>query len=37
MGLLPDITRIGYHMQEPRIVDDRGRFGVRVFRELTGG
>jgi 2-polyprenyl-6-methoxyphenol hydroxylase-like FAD-dependent oxidoreductase len=41
MGLLPDITRIGYHMQEVRIVDDRGRrlsgFGVQVFRELTGG
>ena len=41
MGLLPDITRIGYHMQELRIVDDRGRrlsgFGVQVFRELTGG
>ena len=25
MGLLPDIARIGYHMQELRIVDDRGR------------
>jgi len=41
MGLLPDITRIGYHMQELRIVDDRGRrlsgFGVQAFRELTGG
>ena len=41
MGLLPDIARIGYHMQELRIVDDHGRrlsgFGVRVFRELTGG
>jgi 2-polyprenyl-6-methoxyphenol hydroxylase-like FAD-dependent oxidoreductase len=41
MGLLPDIARIGYHVQELRIVDDRGRrlsgFGVRVFRELTGG
>ena len=41
MGLLPDITRIGYHMQELRIVDDCGRrlsgFGVQVFRELTGG
>ena len=41
MGLLPDITRIGYHTQELRIVDDRGRrlsgFGVQVFRELTGG
>ena len=41
MGLLPDITRIGYRMQELRIVDDCSRrlsgFGVLVFRELTGG
>jgi 2-polyprenyl-6-methoxyphenol hydroxylase-like FAD-dependent oxidoreductase len=41
MGLLPDIARIGYHMQELRIVDDGGRrlsgFGVQVFRGLTGG
>jgi 2-polyprenyl-6-methoxyphenol hydroxylase-like FAD-dependent oxidoreductase len=41
MGLLPDIARIGYHVQELRIVDDRGQrrsgFGVQVFRELTGG
>jgi 2-polyprenyl-6-methoxyphenol hydroxylase-like FAD-dependent oxidoreductase len=41
MGLLPDIVRIGYRMQELRIVDDCGRrvsgFGVQVFRELTGG
>jgi 2-polyprenyl-6-methoxyphenol hydroxylase-like FAD-dependent oxidoreductase len=41
MGLLSEIARIGYHMQELRIVDDRGRrrsgFGVQVFRELTGG
>ena len=41
MGLLPDIARIGYHMQELRIVDDSGRrlsgFGVQVFRELTRG
>ncbi len=41
MELLPDITRVGYHMQELRIVDDGGRrlsgFGVQVFRELTGG
>jgi 2-polyprenyl-6-methoxyphenol hydroxylase-like FAD-dependent oxidoreductase len=41
MGLLPDIARIGYHMQELRIVDDCGRrlsgFGVQVFRQLTGG
>lgn len=41
MGLLPDIARIGYHTQELRVVDERGRrlsgFGVQVFRELTGG
>jgi 2-polyprenyl-6-methoxyphenol hydroxylase-like FAD-dependent oxidoreductase len=41
MGLLPDIARIGYHVQELRIVDNLGRrlsgFGVQVFRELTGG
>jgi hypothetical protein len=41
MGLVPDIARLGYHMRELRIVDDYGRrlsgFGVRVFRELTGG
>ena len=41
MGLLPDIAKLGYHMQELRIVDDHGRrlsgFGVRVFRELTSG
>lgn len=41
MGLLPDIARMGYHVQELRIVDDRGKrlsgFGVQVFRELTHG
>src|SRR5215472_5975559 len=41
MGLLPDITRIGYRMQEMRIVDDRGQgvsgFDVQVIRELTEG
>ena len=41
MGLVPAINRAGYHMQEMRIVDDRGRrvtgFGTRVFTELTGG
>jgi 2-polyprenyl-6-methoxyphenol hydroxylase-like FAD-dependent oxidoreductase len=41
MGLLPDIARIGYHVQELRIVDNLGRrlsgFGVQVFRQLTGG
>jgi 2-polyprenyl-6-methoxyphenol hydroxylase-like FAD-dependent oxidoreductase len=41
MGLRPDIARIGYHMRELRIVDDRGRrlsgFDVEVLRELTNG
>jgi 2-polyprenyl-6-methoxyphenol hydroxylase-like FAD-dependent oxidoreductase len=41
MGLLPDIKRIGYTMQEMRIVDDSGRrmsgFDVQVIRELTEG
>src|SRR5690348_1246605 len=41
MGLAADINRIGYHMRELRIVDDRGRritgFGAGVLRELTGG
>jgi 2-polyprenyl-6-methoxyphenol hydroxylase-like FAD-dependent oxidoreductase len=41
MGLLNDINRIGYHMREMRIVDERGErvtgFGTSVFRELTGG
>ena len=40
MGLASDIERVGYHMQEMRIVNDRGTrvagFGTRVFRELTG-
>jgi 2-polyprenyl-6-methoxyphenol hydroxylase-like FAD-dependent oxidoreductase len=41
MGLLREINRIGYHIRELRIVDDRGKcvtgFGTNVFRELTGG
>ncbi len=41
MGLKGDIDRIGYHIRELRIVDDRGEriagFGTKVFRELTGG
>ena len=41
MGLANDIERVGYHMRELRIVDDRGKrvagFGTKVFRELTGG
>src|SRR5271167_2794920 len=40
MGLANDIERVGYHMRELRIVDDRGErvagFGTNVFRELTG-
>jgi 2-polyprenyl-6-methoxyphenol hydroxylase-like FAD-dependent oxidoreductase len=41
MGLLPDINRDGYRVEEMRIVDDAGRrlagFGTRVMTELTGG
>ena len=41
MGLANDIERVGYHMRELRIVDDRGDrvagFGTKVFSELTGG
>ena len=41
MGLANDIERVGYHMRELRIVDERGErvagFGTNVFRELTGG
>jgi 2-polyprenyl-6-methoxyphenol hydroxylase-like FAD-dependent oxidoreductase len=41
MGLVNDINRIGYHMREMRIVDDRGQrvtgFGTKVFRELMNG
>ena len=41
MGLEPDLERLGYHMREMRIVDCRGApvagFGIKVFRELTGG
>jgi len=41
MGLANEINRLGYHMRELRIVDDRGKhvtgFGTKVFRELTGG
>ncbi len=41
MGLRKDIERVGYHVQEMRVVDDRGRrvsgFDVDVFRELTKG
>lgn len=41
MGLLEPINRVGYHVREMRIVDDRGEritgFGTSVFAELTGG
>ncbi len=41
MGLATDIDRMGYHMRELRIVDDRGErvtgFGTKVFNELSGG
>jgi 2-polyprenyl-6-methoxyphenol hydroxylase-like FAD-dependent oxidoreductase len=41
MGLLPEISRNGYHVQELRVVDNAGRrlagFGTKVFTELTGG
>jgi 2-polyprenyl-6-methoxyphenol hydroxylase-like FAD-dependent oxidoreductase len=41
MGLISEINRIGYHVQEMRIVNDAGRrlagFGTKVFSELTGG
>jgi 2-polyprenyl-6-methoxyphenol hydroxylase-like FAD-dependent oxidoreductase len=41
MGLAADLDRVGYHLREMRIVDDRGErvagFGAKVFGELTGG
>jgi 2-polyprenyl-6-methoxyphenol hydroxylase-like FAD-dependent oxidoreductase len=41
MGLASDIERVGYHMQELRVVDDFGNriagFGTRVFSDVTGG
>jgi 2-polyprenyl-6-methoxyphenol hydroxylase-like FAD-dependent oxidoreductase len=41
MGLIAEINRVGYKVQEMRIVDDRGRrvagFGTKVFTELTAG
>lgn len=41
MGLIGEINRIGYHVQEMRIVGDGGQrlagFGTKVFSELTGG
>ena len=41
MRLAADINRIGYHIRELRIVDDRGEritgFGTKVLHELAGG
>jgi 2-polyprenyl-6-methoxyphenol hydroxylase-like FAD-dependent oxidoreductase len=41
MGLRNDVERIGYHVREMRVVDDRSKrvsgFDVDVFRELTNG
>ena len=41
MGLITAVNHAGYHVQEIRIVDDRGRrvagFGTGVFTELTNG
>ncbi len=41
MGLQSEIERVGYHMREMRIVNDRSRrmagFGTKVMSELTGG
>ena len=41
MGLLPEINRDGYRVQEFRIVDKVGHrlagFGAAIFSELTGG
>ena len=41
MGLIPELRALGYDIRELRIVDERGKrvggFGVKVFRELTGG
>src|SRR6516225_9065172 len=41
MGLKDELNRIGYHVREMRIVNERGKrvagFGTRVFLDLTGG
>ncbi len=41
MGLGPAIDRVGYHVRELHIVNDRGvrvaGFGTSAFQELTGG
>ncbi|RWM12417.1 MAG: FAD-binding domain [Mesorhizobium sp.] len=41
MGLEADINRLGYHVREMRIVNDRGNrvagFGTDIFSDLTNG
>jgi 2-polyprenyl-6-methoxyphenol hydroxylase-like FAD-dependent oxidoreductase len=41
MGLKDELNRIGYHVREMRIVNERGKrvagIGTRVFLDLTGG
>lgn len=41
MDLLDQIARVGYHVREMRILNDKGRpaagFGAEIFSELTGG
>jgi len=41
MELRDEIERIGYHVRELRMVDNRGRrvagFGTKIFDDLTGG
>ena len=41
MGLGAELNRMGYHIRETRIVNERGKrsagFGTNVFLELTGG
>jgi 2-polyprenyl-6-methoxyphenol hydroxylase-like FAD-dependent oxidoreductase len=41
MGIVPEITRRGYSLDEVRMVGDRGEritgFGADVFRRITGG
>jgi 2-polyprenyl-6-methoxyphenol hydroxylase-like FAD-dependent oxidoreductase len=41
MGLLSELNRVGYHVREVRMVNDRGRrlsgFDTSIIQELTGG
>lgn len=41
MGLDAELNSLGYHVQELRVVGERGNrvagFGTRIFEELTGG